>query len=77
MGWATAACWTLWLSGWDATCAESFGANGVELTGAMFEATEAALANTGPLADASTGEDTSGAANAAGLIGAFWKPATE
>lgn len=44
-----AACWTLWLSGWDATCVEDFGSNGVAFTGAT-DAAALALATAGALA---------------------------
>ena len=39
-----AACWTLWLSGWEAACAEDFGSNGVAFTGAMDAAAVAVAA---------------------------------
>jgi hypothetical protein len=44
-----AACWTLWLSGWELTCVEDFGSNGVAFTGptdaaALVAATAGALA---------------------------------
>jgi hypothetical protein len=48
-----AACATLWLSGWEATCEEDFASNGVAFTGATDPATVAALA-TGALAPDAT-----------------------
>ena len=44
-----AACCTLWLSGWEATCVEDFGSNGVALTGAT-EAAAVVVAMAGALA---------------------------
>jgi hypothetical protein len=44
-----AASWTLWLSGWEATCVEDFGSNGVAFTGAT-DAAAVVVATAGALA---------------------------
>jgi hypothetical protein len=48
-----AACCTLWLSGWEATCVDDFGSNGVAFTGAT-DAAAVAAATAGALAAGAT-----------------------
>lgn len=48
-----AACCTLWLSGWEATCVEDFGSNGVAFTGAT-DAAAVVVATAGALTPGAT-----------------------
>ena len=48
-----AACCTLWLSGWEATCVEDFGSTGVAFTGAT-DAAAVVVATAGALAPEAT-----------------------
>ena len=48
-----AACCTLWLSGWDATCVEDFGSIGVAFTG-VTDAAAVVVATAGALAPVAT-----------------------
>ena len=83
-----AACCTLWLSGWEATCAEDFGSIGVAFTGAtdaaaVVVATACALAagatfglTEAPLDTGPLANDDAGAekVNAAGAAGLAGPP---
>lgn len=87
-----AACWTLWLSGWEATCVEDFGSNGVAFTGATdatdatggalapgttFGLTEVPLDNDGPLANDGAGEEKADATGATEFAGPLCQPSRD